>query len=248
MRWNSRKILIPILSIFLILSIFFSYKCGYYKGRQYGREMKFVAEDNKRVILSIKALNQYPLLPTGCEITAAVTVLNYFGEEVTLKEFADNWITKSRDFYYGDGQLYGPDPNQVFLGDPYVKNSYGCYAGAVSSSINQNSKVCFANCIKTKDLQEFCHFLDNGIPVIVWVTMDMREAESGKSWILPSGETFTWVAGEHCMVMVGYDKENYWFCNPGTGAIEKYTKELAQSRYESLGCQAIIINKKDTNQ
>lgn len=247
MRWKFSQILIPLLAIFLVLSITFSYKYGYYQGSADGLEMKFVAEENKRVILPIKALNQYPLLPTGCEITAAVTVLNYFGDKVTLKDFADNWITKSRDFYYVDGQMYGPDPNQVFVGDPYIKNSYGCYAGAVADAINQNSEVFFANRITTNELEEFCEFLDNDIPVIVWVTMDMREAKNGKTWILPSGEEFTWISGEHCMVLIGYDKENYWFCNPGTGAIEKYTKELAQSRYESLGCQALIISKEVTS-
>ncbi|MBE6806239.1 MAG: hypothetical protein E7526_07020 [Ruminococcaceae bacterium] len=245
MRWNSRKILIPIFIIIFIISIFFSFKWGYYEGREYEREVKFAAENEKCVVLPITALNQYPILPTGCEITAAVTVLNYFGDKVTLNEFADNWIVKSRDFYYVDSVMYGPDPNEYFLGDPYIKNSFGCYAPTIASAINKNSDLCFANKINVDDLEQLCSFIDNGQPVIVWVTMDMREAENGKSWILPSGETFIWVAGEHCMVLIGYDKENYWFCNPGTGAVEKYEKELCQSRYEALGSQAIVINKRE---
>lgn len=244
MRLNSRRILIPLLIIVFILAMFFSFKRGYYEGQEYEREVRAAAQNNSITVLPVTAVNQYPLLPTGCEITAAVTVLNYWGDDVTLNEFADNWITKSRDFYYVDGVMHGPDPNEVFLGDPYITNSFGCYAGAIVNAVNNNSSECFANRIKVDNLEELCSFIDNGQPVIVWVTMDMREPENGKSWILPSGENFTWVAGEHSMVLIGYDKEKYWFCNPGTGAIEKYEKSICQSRFGSLGCQAIVIYRK----
>ena len=196
------------------------------------------------MVLPVTAINQYPLLPTGCEITAAVTVLNYLGDDVTLNESADNWITKSRDFFYVGNIMYGPDPNEAFLGDPYITNSFGCYSGTIVNAVNNNSVKCFANRVKIDNLEELCSFIDNGQPVIVWVTMDMREPENGKSWMLPSGEKFTWVAGEHSMVLIGYDKENYWFCNPGTGAVEKYEKTICQSRFVSLGSQAIVIYRK----
>lgn len=244
MRLNSRKILIPLLIIVFILSLFFSFKWGYYEGREYERVSRAAAQNDGITVLPVAAVNQYPLLPTGCEITAAITVLNYFGDTVTLNEFADNWITKSRDFYYVDGVMHGPDPNEVFLGDPYITNSFGCYSGAIVNAVNDNSNECFANRIQVDNLEELCSFIDNGQPIIVWVTMDMREPENGKSWILPSGENFTWIAGEHCMVLIGYDKQNYWFCNPGTGAVERYEKSLCQSRFSSLGCQAIVIYRK----
>lgn len=244
MRWNSRKILVPIFIVVTFLAMFFSFKCGYYKGREYERMALAEAEAERYVCLPVNAIKQFPLLPTGCEITAAVTVLNYLGESITLSEFADNWITKSRDFYYVGEIMYGPDPNEAFLGDPYIKNSFGCYSGVIVNAINNNSAECFANQVKVDNLEELCHFVDNGQPVIVWVTMDMRQAEYGKSWILPSGENFTWIAGEHTMVLIGYDNENYWFCNPETGAVEKYEKSVCQSRFESLARQAIVIYRK----
>jgi len=237
---------------FFIICMALSFFVGYFSNTQkeYVIKKEYVEKEVEVAgpikLLPVTAINQHPLLPTGCEATAAVTVLNYLGDKVTIKEFADNWLLKSRDFYYIEDIMYGPDPNTAFLGDPYTTNSFGCYANAIVSAVNKNSELCIANRINSQNLEELCGYIDNGQPVIIWTTMDMREPSEGKSWILPTGEKFTWIAGEHCMVLVGYSEDRYWFCNPQNGRVEDYDKELCQSRYETLGCQAILINKKPT--
>ena len=55
------------------------------------------------------------------------------------------------------------------------------------------------------------------------------------------GGTYTWLANEHCLVLMGYDNENYYFSDPYKGAVVKYKKALCQSRYQAFGQQALAI-------
>lgn len=79
------------------------------------------------VRLSVPALCQYPELPTGCEATAAVMVLQYYGEAITPSTLAGEWLTCSEQFYWKNGVLYGPDPDKAFAGDPFSQNAYGLF-------------------------------------------------------------------------------------------------------------------------
>ena len=40
----------------------------------------------------------------------------------------------------------------------------------------------------------------------------MRDPIVGPQWkLLDTGETFTWISNEHCMLLVGYDEDSYYF-------------------------------------
>ena len=75
--------------------------------------------------------------------------------------------------------------------------------------------------------------------------MDMAPIYEGQAWILPSGETFIWPAHEHCLVMIGYDDEYYYFNDPLPGEICAYEKELVEERYEEMGMQALALVAND---
>ena len=59
-----------------------------------------------------KWVNQYPELPTGCEITALTSVLNYYGYNVKKETMADDYLKK------GSGSFY-----EMFLGNPRKKKA-----------------------------------------------------------------------------------------------------------------------------
>lgn len=196
-------------------------------------------------IIDVPKICQFPLLPTGCEATAAAMVLQYYGENITHTYFAENWLKKSEDFYTLEDTLYGPDPNKVFAGNPFSKNSFGCFSGAIIEAINTNSNTFFAEGLKEKTLSEICKkYIDKKIPIIIWATMGMKPSEEGKSWCLENRETFSWIAGEHCLVLVGYDINFYYFNDPQSGSIAAYEKGVCEKRFKELNTQAIFIQKK----
>ncbi len=209
-----------------------------------GREDENAQKQEK--IIELLPLSQYPSLPTGCEVTAAATVLRFYGENITPEQIAEDWLLKDEAFYTENGSLYGPDPRRAFVGDPFKTTGYGCFAPVIENAVNSGSALCRAEVIKDKSLSELCSlYIDNGAPVIIWVTMGMRSSGEGSRWQLSSGETFIWPAGEHCMVLCGYDEKYFHLSDPQSGSVVIYEKKLVERRFGELGNQAVIISPKD---
>lgn len=196
-------------------------------------------------LLNVPCLAQAPELPTGCEAVSAVMILQYYGEKITAADFVDGYLDCDTSFYTAaDGAWCGPDPNRVFVGDPRTPNGYGCYAPVIEKALvtyfGGSERV---ENTTGKSLSELCErYLDRGIPVLLWASMEMQETYPSQSWRLESGELFTWIAREHCLVLVGYDAERYFFNDPLAGTVVGYEKTLVEQRYRELGMQSLVIN------
>lgn len=86
-------------------------------------------------------------------------------------------------------------------------------------------------------------YIDRDIPVIFWASIDLKETYAGPEWILTdSGETFLWRSNEHCMLLVGYDEENYYFNDPwhDHGTIG-YERKLVEKRHEEQYGMAVAV-------
>ena len=210
--------LVCIVAIIILVSVFYS-------RTKNEKPTTVIVKENKKII-NVSAICQYPELPTGCESAAATMVLQYYGTNITAQEFASNWLSCSENFYKSNNELYGPDPNEVFVGNPFSENSYGCFASVIVKAVNENSTECKAQKITNKSLSQLCdEYINNNKPVLIWATMGMKESKSGKSWYLTNGERFTWTAGEHCMVLVGYSDE-YYFLNDRSQAVPSLSKKV----------------------
>ena len=193
--------------------------------------------------MAVPFISQNPDFPTGCEAVSAVMALRYYGECVTVDDFVDNFLSCSDAFYTMNGVSYGPDPHQFFIGDPRTKNSYGCYAPVIEQAINRyagapgrvrNTTGC--------SLEYLCEtYIDNGHPVRIWGSMDMKATRPTRKWRLSTGEEFTWISGEHCLVLVGYDDSRFYFNDPLAGAAVGYDKKTVSLRYKELGEQSLSI-------
>lgn len=199
--------------------------------------------EDRAVILDVALIQQYPHYPTGCESVTAVMALQHSGFSITVDEFIDHHLPTSSSFYQKDDVLYGPDPNSVFVGDPRSENSYGCMSPviytALQSYVNGRKEI-----IDTSgtDLNPLCEtYIDNGTPVILWATMDMKKATAGNSWFLEDGRFYVWTAGEHCLLLIGYNDREYIFNDPRYGAPVAYPKEAVEINYAALGKQSLVI-------
>lgn len=194
-------------------------------------------------LINVPAISQYPELPTGCESVAATMVLQYYGTEITAGEFAISWLEYSENFYTKNDKLYGPNPNKVFAGNPFTNNSYGCFAEPIVTAINRNSTNCKAQKITNKTLKELCEeYIDNNEPLLIWATMGMKESYEGRTWYLEDDSAFTWIAGEHCLVLVGYNSDYYFLNDPMSGSTVAYQKNIVEKRFVELGRQAVYIS------
>ena len=202
--------------------------------------------NHQRKIIQVPYIDQSVKYPTGCESVSTVMLLQYLGYEITVDEFIENYLEK-RDFETKEGQLYGADPNLYFCGSPYDKDSFGCYAPVICKALEKviGTEYEVINETDTSMEELIKQYLDQDMPVVFWACINMREPIVGPSWkLLDSGEEFTWISNEHCMLLVGYDEEGYYFNDPHENrGLMHYEKELLLNRHAAQYNMAVGVKK-----
>lgn len=210
--------------------------------KNYSEQYKFI---------SVPYISQSGGYPTGCEIVSASMLLQYYEYNVSVDEFIDNYLESSL-LEEVNGDLYGPNPNEVFVGDPRSVYSYGCYAPVIVNSLNKilDGEHLAKNTTGNEFNELIENYIDREIPVLVWTSINLLPTNAGTQWyIRESGDKFQWISNEHCMVLVGYDEDKYYFNDPyEDNGVVSYDKELVEKRFEELGKQSVaIINNKFTD-
>lgn len=211
-------------------------------------------ERKSGAFITMKGLSQDGI-PTGCESVSTVMALQFMGVEITPEEFIGNYLP-CENFWKENGSIYGPDPDECFAGNPYEAGSLGCFAGVIEKSLKnmkkanypgmENIRIENVSGMELKKLAET--YISREIPVIVWVTIDMEPSYEGMEYYLKDGSLYVWRAREHCMVLCGYDEENYYLMDPlSDGRMVSYNLETVEARYEELGMQAVVL-KPDRNE
>ena len=192
-------------------------------------------------------------LKAGCETYAATMLLKKLGFDVDEYEIADNYLD-CHYITYGEGDtMYGPDMHSAFAGTAYA--GWGVYAPSMAKSMNnylsdQKSKL-KATAYKDIPFETLLRkYIINDIPVMVWATTDMEEPYVFDTWIVDYvdenaeaklGDTVSWYMHEHCLVLIGYDDENYYFADSTHGSISSFEKKLTEQRYADMGNQCIVV-------
>lgn len=191
-------------------------------------------------------------IPAGCEGVSATMVLNFYGHRLSATDFINSFLDKQN---WGSGSA--PDPDEAFIGNPFIASGtncgYGCYAPCIAKCMNkvftQNKINSKAEVIKGKSLETLCsEFVNQGTPVLIWATMNMKPSSTSKSptWTLNygprKGQRFTWIAGEHCLVLVGFNRTSYFFNDPyKSNGVIGFPRKICEQRYDELGKQAVVV-------
>ncbi len=195
------------------------------------------------MVKKVPLIAQFPEYPTGCESVCAVMALQYANENVSVDTFVEEYLPKSHRFYTENGRHCGPSPYEYFVGHPRSTASYGCMAPVIEKAVaayyGDDRRVQTVTGSTLYALS--ARYIDRGIPVLTWVTIAMIETVPTASWYLEDGKRFTWPGNEHCMLLVGYDENYYYFNDPYQGKQVRYPKALSESRFAELGRQAVVI-------
>lgn len=189
---------------------------------------------------------QNPELPTGCEITSITMVVNFYGYDYDKITMTDKYLDKSDNFYYDNGQLFGPNPQKFFLGNPRSTSGYGlqCFSGTWVNTLNkvfeENKSEHYAEDISGRSLEELESELQSA-PILISASIDMNPASPRV--LFKDSETkedVTTYRNFHCVVLVGYD-EDYYYINDPLGTFSKLEKARLERAYTSTGQQAVIV-------
>lgn len=196
--------------------------------------------------------------PTGCELVSTSMLLAYYGIEMNAKQLVtDGYITNKKVYLNKRKVAYGPDPNLYFIGDPFSDSGYGCYSGTIVSALKKilpDDEYSVVD-LTGKSLATICkRYIDKGIPVLIWGGIGMKKPffNSINSWIIDEGDRkgqdFKWLSNEHCLVLIGYDDDYYYFNDPlSKSKNTKYSVTATERCFEELGKMAVAVRKKQTS-
>lgn len=193
-----------------------------------------------KIVLELKAstVNQFPELPTGCEVTSAAMLLNFYGIEVTKEELADK-IPKAELPSYEDGVIKGESPNQYFIGDPFNDYSFGVFHKPIYNLLNHYLQMEDMTGYKFQDILDR---VKDGYPVLAWVTVDLVDIDYEISWYVEE-ELFWWPKNEHAVLITDIYKDVIVISDPYGGTKKAFDLQRFEEIWIAMGSQAIAVRK-----
>ncbi len=196
-------------------------------------------------------INQFnEKLPNGCESASTVMALQHAvgTDKISLSAFLNyylDWTSSTPS----PSRNSGPNPNKVYMGNPfpgYNDKSWGCFSPVIMKAVGKLENVIGVKATNASgtSLQNLCTtYIDKGIPVVMWATVGMTSTYKVHTWVTPDGESISYNNKLHCLLLVGYDENNYYFNDPMAKKIQGYSKASVEKAYAALGKQAIVITK-----
>ena len=203
-------------------------------------------------ILDVPYITQIYDYPNGCESVSTVMALNYEGIDITVDDFIGDYLDMAPNPDYIDGELWGYSPWYYFLGDPRDMSGLCCYAPCIVNALNKFVDTDEYEILELygESIDDLCaNYVKRGDPVIFWATMYMREPTvPGWCWnVYGTDDVYYWVDPMHCLLLVGYDKDNYYFNDPTAGKAVAYSRSDVETAYEGLYMQAVVVRHKSAD-
>jgi uncharacterized protein YvpB len=199
-----------------------------------------IPEKKASVLLDAPIYRQHPELPSGCEITSLSMLLNFAGVAKSKMDLLPDMprdttpLKLNRD---GTPSFWG-NPNEGFVGEITGKaRGFGIYHGALFKLLKANLPNAVdltQSSFETLELK-----LSEGIPSVVWTTIDFKVPAKWVTWDTPTGPIETTFM-EHAVLLVGYDDEYIYVNDPWTGKAKFPVKrEQFLETWEAMGKQAL---------
>lgn len=208
---------------------------------QSGKETEFSNNGEKVILSNVPLIQQLPELDRGCEVTSLAMMLQYAGITVDKMKLANE--IKKVDFM-NDG-VRG-NPNEGFVGNIYTfsESGYGVYHGPLF----QLAKKYLPNRavdLTGKSIEEMYKSVKAGKPVVMITnaTFALLDEDEFTTWKTNSGDVSI-TYNEHCVVLVGYDKESVYIRDPLDDSLDvKVPREDFEKAWVQMGSQAISYVK-----
>ncbi len=197
--------------------------------------------------LGIPTVRQNPELPNGCEITTLTAVLTYHGLKTTKTKMADDYLPRA-PLKYQEGKRIGPDPHQAYAGDPRNTNeAWYAFAGPIVEAskkiIDDKGSRLITKNVSGSSREEILSYMDQNIPVIVWVTLDLSPPITSGGWYIDGTDEFhSSFINLHTVVLDGWKDGEVTVMDPLKGLVTHPEDKFFES-YEALGSQAVLVKR-----
>ncbi|KWU62334.1 MULTISPECIES: C39 family peptidase [Bacillus] len=201
------------------------------------KRIEFSNNDEKVMLSNVPLIQQLPELDRGCEVTSLAMMLQYAGVSVDKMKLA-NEIKKVN--FMEDG-VRG-NPNEGFVGNIYTfsESGYGVYHGPLFQLAKKylpNKAVDLTG----KSIEEIYMSVKAGHPVVMITNATYAPLDEAEftTWETNSGDVSI-TYNEHCVVLVGYDKESVYIRDPLDDSLDvKVPRGKFEQAWVQMGSQAI---------
>ncbi|WP_243734862.1 C39 family peptidase [Paenibacillus turpanensis] len=195
------------------------------------------------VLLEAPIILQNPELPRGCEITSLTMLLQFYGYNIGKMELAAEMLRDPTPLVRdkaGRIASWG-NPNTGFVGEVTAAGAgFGIYHKALFPTLEKYVPTAVDLTGSEFDILE--HKLSQGIPVVVWTTINYQVPYNWVQWNSPDGPvrvTFS----EHSVLLTGYDRDSVYVNDPlKSSANIKVDKAQFVKSWAALGKQALSYN------
>ena len=201
------------------------------------RTITIIPKEVTYEISNFPTFSQYPNYPNGCESVALYNLLRFYNVNVTLNEIIEA-LPKGDAPYLEDGTLYGGNPEIEFVGDPRNPDGYGVYQKPIQTVANKfkTGMIDYTG----HSLDSVLNFVQNGIPVQVWISINLIDTEIYNSWIYkPTGERINWLGDLHSVVIMGFSNHSVLVSDSFTGTIKRYDRTQFNKIYNLFGQRSL---------
>ncbi len=190
------------------------------------------------VISDFETVLQEPELPTGCEVTSLAQTLNYLGFPIDKVELADEFMPIDFNGRY--------TMDEAYIGEPKSDSGMGCLAPVIVQTADDYfesiESPCYAEDLSETSLAELFYQIDQGRPVIVWITMYLRVSSWYYQYTAVSGDEMWFNYYQHCVTLYGYDYDEgvVYIADPLVGNTT-YDMAAFENVYDIMKQQAVVI-------
>lgn len=203
------------------------------------------------VLIHVAAIDQYPQLPNGCEVTSLTMLMDAVGHPVSKMTLAQEMpkdptklvlttATNAAGQPVHHVQYWG-NPNVGFVGSVYqAGEGYGIYHGPMTQFLNHLLPG-RAEDLTGSPFHKILEHVAAGVPVEVWTTITFQPTTDWVTWQSPEGLVKA-TPLEHAVLLVGYGPGVLYINNPLNGeAAEKIPEGPFLQSWDQLGKQAVTV-------
>ncbi|WP_082341128.1 C39 family peptidase [Sporosarcina globispora] len=201
-----------------------------------------VIKIKEEALIDAPAVNQFPELPRGCEVTSLSMLLQDAGIPADKMTLAKEIKKNPEPYRIENGKIYFGHPNDGFAGDMYSFDNPGL--GVYHKPVKELAEKYMPGLIDDltgSDFKELKIHLSDGRPVWVIINTAYKQLSDDffQTWHTPSGKIQI-TYKEHSVLITGYDREYVYFNDPLTGEKNKKApiKDFEKA-WVQMGRQAI---------
>ncbi|MCP3771822.1 C39 family peptidase [Paenibacillus sp. MZ04-78.2] len=201
-------------------------------------------ERPKSVLLEAPHIRQRPELPSGCEVTSLAMLLQFYGVNKSKMDLVPEMKKDPTPIRYNkNGSIaYWGNPNTGFVGEVTgAAKGFAIYHTALFELLKDY--VPTAQDMTKEPFSKLEDQLIQGIPSVVWTTINYKVPDKWVVWDTPIGPIETTFM-EHAVLLVGFDEQYVYVNDPLAGqSNKKIDKEAFIATWDAMGRQALSYTK-----